>query len=338
MLDNLARWLVDPSRLTAHGFCLSWEPGLIWLHAVSDVAIGLAYFTIPLALAVFLYRRPDLVFRPVFILFAAFIVLCGAGHWLNLLTLWVPVYGLEGLVKAATASISTLTAVALWVLMPKALLLPSPAQLREVSETLSEREQQTRELSRLNADLEQFAYVASHDLKAPLNAIARLADWIREDIEEIASPETLENLRLMQRRADRLQMLIASLLSYARVGHSQAAVEVVNIGELVEEITRSFAPAPSFVVRFQSEATVILTQRSPLEHVLRNLICNAIKHNDRPAGEVVVSASIVDGMVRFRVEDDGPGIAPRFHKQSSRFSRRCKAATRARPAVSGCRS
>ena len=79
MLNELAGWLVDPSGLTPHGFCLLWEPGLIWLHAVSDGAIGIAYFTIPLALAVFVHRRRDLVFRPVFLLFAAFIVLCGAG-------------------------------------------------------------------------------------------------------------------------------------------------------------------------------------------------------------------------------------------------------------------
>src|ERR1700761_1152145 len=109
MLNELAGWLVDPSGLTPHGFCLLWEPGLIWLHAVSDGGIGIAYFTIPLALAVFVQRRRDLVFRPVFLLFAAFIVLCGTGHWLALLTLWVPAYGLEGLVKAATACVSVLT-------------------------------------------------------------------------------------------------------------------------------------------------------------------------------------------------------------------------------------
>jgi PAS domain S-box-containing protein len=136
LLDRLSGWFLDPSGLTPHGFCLLWEPWLIWTHAVSDIGIGLAYFSIPLALLVFARRRRDLVFRPVFWLFAAFILLCGTGHWLDLLTLWVPAYGAEGVVKAATAVVSLATAAALWPLMPAALALPSQAQLRAANEAL----------------------------------------------------------------------------------------------------------------------------------------------------------------------------------------------------------
>jgi signal transduction histidine kinase len=251
----------------------------------------------------------------VFLLFGAFIVLCGTGHLLSLLTLWVPAYGLEGVVKAATAVVSILTAVALWMLLPKALLLPSHRQMREVTAASSEHEQQALKLSRLNADLQQFAYAASHDLKAPLHAIARLADWISEDIQGSASPETLENLRLMRQRAARLQMLIASLLRYARAGHTETPVEAVDLAELVGDIVASIAPPPGFVVQFRGEIQVVLTQRSPLEHVLRNLISNAIDHHDRAAGEVIVSASLVGGVTEFRVEDDGPGIGAEFHQR-----------------------
>jgi signal transduction histidine kinase len=315
MLDELIQWLFISPGLTPHGFCLLWDPELLWLHAVSDAAIGIAYFTIPLTLAVIVHRRRDIVFRPVFVLFAAFILLCGTGHWLDLLTLWVPVYRLEGLVKATTACVSVMTAISLWVLLPQALLLPSPAQLQMVNDTLSERDRQAVELSRLNADLEEFAYIASHDLRTPLRAIGQLADWIRQDIQGTAGQETLENLQLMQQRTARLEMLIASLLSYARAGHAKAAVETVDLGDLVDEIVASIAPPFGFHVRFQNEAPVILTQRPPLDHVLRNLISNAIKHRDRPEGEVVVSAQMTGGVVRFRVEDDGPGIAPEFHER-----------------------
>src|SRR3712207_8613435 len=127
-MSDLARWLFDPTGLTPHGFCLTWEPWLIRTHAASNIAIGLAYFSIPLALAVFARRRRDLVFRPVFWLFAAFILLCGTGHWLDLLTLWVPAYGAEAIVKAAIAVVSVVTATALLPLLPKALRLSSPAQ------------------------------------------------------------------------------------------------------------------------------------------------------------------------------------------------------------------
>jgi signal transduction histidine kinase len=251
----------------------------------------------------------------VFLLFAAFIVLCGTGHLLDVLTLWLPAYGLEGLVKAATASVSVLTAVMLWILLPRLMLLPSPLQLREANEALSQRERQAQELSRLNGDLEQFAYIASHDLKAPLRAIGQLATWIGQDIQATARPEVLENLQIMRHRADRLEMLIMSLLNYARVGHDKAEAETVYLGELVADIVSSIAPPPGFQVQFQSEAPAIITQRAPLDHVLRNLISNAVKHHDRTEGQIRVSVRMVDGVMEFRVEDDGPGIAPAYHKQ-----------------------
>ena len=101
VISRIADWLLDPSGLTPHGFCLLWEPWLIWTHVLSNIGIGLAYFSIPVALLRFVRRRRDLAFKPVFALFAAFILLCGAGHWADLLTLWWPLYRVEGAVKAA---------------------------------------------------------------------------------------------------------------------------------------------------------------------------------------------------------------------------------------------
>jgi PAS domain S-box-containing protein len=144
MAETVAGWLLDPAGLTPHGFCLLWEPGLIWTYAVSDTGIALAYFTIPLALAVFARRRGDLTFRPMLWLFASFILLCGATHLLDVVTLWVPAYGVEALAKAATAIVSIITAVALWRLLPRALALPSPEQLREANEALRESEARHR--------------------------------------------------------------------------------------------------------------------------------------------------------------------------------------------------
>src|ERR1700740_1612360 len=111
---SLQDWLLDPSGLTPHGFCLSWAPGLIALHAGSDAMIGLAYLSIPLALAAFVGQRRDIEYGWVAYLFVAFILACGATHLLSILTLWVPAYGIEGLVKAATAIPSIGTAAVLW--------------------------------------------------------------------------------------------------------------------------------------------------------------------------------------------------------------------------------
>ena len=129
--------MFDLSRYTPHGFCLAWQPGLIWLQAGSDLLIAAAYFSIPAFLVTFLRRRRDLAFKPIFGLFAAFILACGTTHVLGAVTLWVPVYWLDGAVKALTAGLSVATAALLWPLLPKALALPSPATLREANEALA---------------------------------------------------------------------------------------------------------------------------------------------------------------------------------------------------------
>jgi PAS domain S-box-containing protein len=140
----MGSWLFDTAALNPHGFCLLWDPGLIWAYAFSDGVIALAYFTIPVALGIFAQRRRDLVFRPVFWLFATFILLCGTTHLLDVLTLWVPAYDAQALVKMATAIVSIGTAIVLWPLLPQALALPSAAQLQAANIALRESEARHR--------------------------------------------------------------------------------------------------------------------------------------------------------------------------------------------------
>ncbi|CAN5336046.1 PAS domain-containing sensor histidine kinase [soil metagenome] len=152
-------WLLNPSGLTPHGFCLSWAPGLIGLHVVSDVIIGLAYFSIPLAIASFMRRRGDIQYGWIAYLFVAFILACGTTHLLAILTLWVPAYGVEGLIKALTAVLSIATAAILWTLIPRALALPSAAELeRRVAERTAELTEALRQ-----RDLSQQALIRSEE-------------------------------------------------------------------------------------------------------------------------------------------------------------------------------
>ena len=118
--------MLTTQGLAPHGYCLPWDPILIWLHVMSDAIIGLSYFSIPIVLAVFLVRRRDIEFGWLILLFAIFIMACGTTHFMSILVLWVPLYGLEGLVKAFTALASVLTAVAMWPLLPRLVSLPSP--------------------------------------------------------------------------------------------------------------------------------------------------------------------------------------------------------------------
>ena len=124
--------------LSPHGICLLWQPGLVWLHAVSDIATGLAYFAIPIGLASLVLKRRELLFGWMFWLFALFILACGTTHFMDVWVLWHPDYGVQGLVKAFTAIASILTATLLWGILPKLLSLPTPAQFRMVSAQLSD--------------------------------------------------------------------------------------------------------------------------------------------------------------------------------------------------------
>ncbi|HYZ39548.1 MAG TPA: PAS domain S-box protein, partial [Stellaceae bacterium] len=131
--------------LTPHGSCLLWQPGLIWLHVVSDMITGVSYYAIPLALACFVWRRPDIDFGRMFWMFAGFILACGTTHFFDVWTLWHPDHAAQGVVKAVTATISLITAAMLWLLVPQLLLLPSRAQLRNANEQLSRQIQERNE-------------------------------------------------------------------------------------------------------------------------------------------------------------------------------------------------
>lgn len=128
-LPTVAPSLVPP------GLCTLLEPDVVWLHLISDLGIGLAYLSIPAAILVFALRRRDLAYPWVLLLFAAFIISCGATHLMHAWTMFYPDYIREGLIKAFTAAVSIATAITLWPLLPRLLALPSPAALaREVEE------------------------------------------------------------------------------------------------------------------------------------------------------------------------------------------------------------
>ncbi len=185
----------------------------------------------------------------------------------------------------------------------------------EQKRLIEEKEQQRRELERSNADLERFAYAASHDLKAPLRAISHLAQWISDDVGPTANPETTENIELMLSRVARMQRLLDGLLAYARVGRIRGASDDVDIAEVVADIAAMLAPPAGFVIDFEGERSVMRVGRIPIQVVLENLIGNGLKHHDLAQGRITVAMRPVGGMTEFRVSDDGPGIAAQFHER-----------------------
>ena len=122
--------LFDVKDLIPHGYCLSWSPLLLWLHVASDLLIALAYYAIPLILVYFIRQRKDLPYPWLVVMFAGFIVACGTTHLLSAITVWIPMYWLDGLLKAFTAIISIATAMLMIWVVPRVLSVPTVAQLQ----------------------------------------------------------------------------------------------------------------------------------------------------------------------------------------------------------------
>lgn len=142
MLTSIMKFFSSDTFMP-HGHCYLWRPDILWLNVGSDALIALAYFIIPLALIQIVRKRRDLAFNWVFMMFAAFIVACGLTHIMDILTVWYPHYGTQGLVKLATATVSLVTAAAIWRLMPKVLAIPNIQQVETMNHDL-QREIATR--------------------------------------------------------------------------------------------------------------------------------------------------------------------------------------------------
>jgi PAS domain S-box-containing protein len=619
MLELIAQ-LFSSGSFIPHGHCYLWQPGLVWLHILSDTVIALAYYSIPLTLFYFVQKRKDLPFDWIFLLFGAFIVSCGTTHLLEVWTLWHPIYWFSGALKATTALISLYTAIVLIQLTPQVLALPSPSQLAAINQALEQQiydrqqaeaqvrqlnqdleakvaqrtaelehsmeqirdyadritlamdaakmgswdwdlttqqvvwsdyhsilfddqsdkpyhsyedwvsrvhpddlaateaavqdamtlgndffaeyriiwedgsvhwlagfgrfyvneaneptrmagmiqditdrkqteaalqlseerlrlateaadlgmwfwnlledelvwtdrcktlfgltpdtevtferflqalhpddrdrtratvqaaiaerkdynieyrsvwgdgslhwlvakgrafytergeprhlmgmayditerkqaevdlQQRTQELNQLNQlllqatalasqrnqELDQFAHIVSHDLKAPLRAIANLSQWIEDDLADQVPPETQQNLILLRSRVNRMEALINGLLAYARVSHQDSPNETFSLNELLYEILSSLDIPPEFTIQLPPERLILTTNRLLLSQVFTNLISNAIKHHDRPPGHIQITAQPLDHKegYEFTVSDDGPGIAPKDH-------------------------
>jgi signal transduction histidine kinase len=172
------------------------------------------------------------------------------------------------------------------------------------------------ELKRSNDELDQFAYVTSHDLKAPLRGIANLSRWIEEDMGERFTPEAHQQMNLLRGRVHRMEALIDGLLAYSRIGRAATKTEPVDVRRLLREVVDLIAPPSGFVVEVGQNMPMLRGSRLALQQVFMNLIGNAIKHHGGPSGHIAVT--VVDagqGFYEFRVSDDGQGIDPKYHER-----------------------
>ncbi|MGE0171286.1 MAG: ATP-binding protein [Oligoflexales bacterium] len=316
----------DTTYFMPHGHCYLWRPDILWLNVISDGLIALAYFSIPISLVYFVSKRKDLEFNWMFKMFAVFIVACGMTHVFDVWSVWNPSYGTAGLIKLFTAIMSTGTAVLLWPLMPKALAIPSPSQLKaknaELLHQIEERRAAQAELARKNEKLVEaerlkgeFLANISHELRTPLSLILAPVESLLAETKH--APKERLSLCTIENNAKRLLLLVNDLLDFSKLEAKKIAPDDVptNLAQFLEVIVNDFEPAAirkNIKLHFQVDnffvSNAVLTDQHLLERIVFNLLANALKFTNE-GGTVSVALKEANDQLSISVTDTGLGIS-----------------------------
>ncbi|HEX5486205.1 MAG TPA: response regulator [Limnobacter sp.] len=316
------------NQFIPHGFCIAWNIPLLTLHVVSDALIAIAYFSIPAGLLYVASRRKGGALHGVYYLFAAFIMACGFTHLMGIVTLWYPLYYLDGLLKLLTAVVSVATALYLLPKLPMVLSLPNLDELmalnqqlsnenarrRQVESTLIEEKEKALALQRAQAD---FLANMSHEIRTPMNGIVGALSLLNETPLNAAQSELLN---ITRKSASSLVHLLNDVLDASKMESGQLLIREneLNLPELLEEVAQTLnAEAESKGIELVCPTgyvpeTPLLGDEVRLKQVLFNLIANAIKFTK--IGQVKVNVILTStesqmSEVRFEVVDSGPGMS-----------------------------
>jgi PAS domain S-box-containing protein len=175
---------------------------------------------------------------------------------------------------------------------------------------ITDRKRHQAALEARNQELDAFVFVASHDLKAPLRAVANLSEWIEEELEGQLTADTQLQMNLLRSRVNRMSSTIDGLLQYARSGRSEDAVEPVAMAQLLADVVDEVAPPSTFTIDWPAALPILSTKRMPLFQIFVNLVGNGIKHHHAETGSVRIAIEERGDWYQFAIADDGPGIAP----------------------------
>lgn len=328
--------MISATGFMPHGMCFLWTPWLLSLHAVSDSLIALSYFSIPVVLALFAWKRPETRYKPVLWLFTAFILLCGTTHLLAIWVIWNPDYITEGVIKAATAIASVATAIVLWPLLPKALRIPSLEQLEAANRDLTgeiarrtaaeaelgslARNLETRvaartsELSRSNDTLREYAATVAHDLQTPLRHIAMYSEMLTRKAGGDLDTDARGMLEQIHGATGRMRGMVLSLLEYSKLVDQVPDPEELEIATVLDAAlteNRTELDAVSANVTLKADGTVF-GDRDLLVRLFCNLIDNAIKYRSDTPLEIAIEAAEDGGMAVITVTDNGIGVPAEF--------------------------
>ena len=299
--------LTGMSDWPARWYCGRWTDFHGWLYIVSDLMIWLAYMAIPLVLIRFILIKKGVPLKRVFWLFGAFILLCGLTHLLDVLMFWYPAYRINALVRFITGVVSIFTVLALIRYFNEAVGLRTST---EYDRELSYRQLALQELTRSNEELQQFAYVASHDLQSPLKTIVNYLSLLEAKHGHQLDADAQRLIGVSTAAADRMRDLIRDLLEFSRLG-SDVAFTQLDLNQIVTEImdeqqadiqavkaTIDVGPLPA-----------IMGHHTDVKQLFQNLISNGLKYR-RPevAPHIVIRSKVEQDQYQFSIADNGIGI------------------------------
>ena len=319
--------------------CGKWSAFHGWLYILSDLAIWSAYFAMPAIIIIYISKRKHVRFHPMYFLFAAFILACGTTHLLDAITFWYPVYRLNALVRFIAGVISWITVFYLIKVLPAAFSLKSAEELE--AEVVRNKEMKialeiandklnikVKELENANTELEQFAYISSHDLQEPLRKIQTFISLMAENKDNEEKFTKYYN-KVFESSA-RMKKLITELLSYSKLSQTGFRFDSIDLNETVEEIKSDFEvliDEKNVLVHMQPMPP-ILGIKTQITQLFSNLLNNAIKFCDRQPVIHISAAALPDeevknnlllppgrSYIKITFQDNGIGFKQEFAAQ-----------------------
>jgi signal transduction histidine kinase/CheY-like chemotaxis protein len=329
-MQKLSGWLFSSSGFMPHGHCFLWQPGTLWLNVASDGLIAAAYYAIPVALYYLVReRRTEIPYPGILMMFAAFILLCGSTHLMEIWTVWNPDYRLAGALKALTGIVSIMTMLALFQIIPQAMLLRGPKQLQ------NEVAARTAELARVNDELraqiaardlaesqlreqdqrkDEFLATLAHELRNPLAPIRHAVNLLSND--GASADQRRWGRDVIDRQSRRMALLLDDLLDVSRItrGRLQLKARRVRLREVIDSAIETVRPAiedkaHELVVTQLDEAVDITVDPLRLSQSVSNLLTNAAKYTP-PGGRICLSVALTPAALTISVSDTGIGFDP----------------------------
>lgn len=321
-LWNFIKNLLLAESWPARWLCGQWSEFHGWLYIISSVFIAAAYLTIPSYLFILVKKRKDFPFQKIIWLFIAFILACGLTHLMDALIFWYPAYRLSAFLLFITAIVSWLTVFGMLKYLPQLMQMRSPSEMANIiNERTAELEASNKSLQKLNLDLDNYVYAASHNLKSPITNMEGLLTLIQEEVETGNLPDKilLENMQLSMQRVRSTIQTLTSIIQLEKNPYDD--IENIHLPTILKEIlSENELMMKQHHVKILTQFEFLTVEYSLLgmKSILHNLISNSIKYSHPDRSPLIEIRAYInkDKKKCISIKDNGLGIDLERNKEN----------------------